>query len=172
MGFGCPPFPSIDTPTTFELGRGLVASCGFYAAPVLSRKLLDRGGEALVLHGGLQHLGSPFVSFAQKVETLQASALRQGQKLQEESKEFLVAGSLCLGHDILHPRLKLPANIQRGDWVIFPQAGAYGLSAGVPFFIGQDLPREVIFENGSFKDSTLKDFRLYQECFDLPEGIS
>jgi len=164
-----PEFPISNLPTTFELGRGLVASCGSYAAPVLSRKQLDRGGEALVIHGGLQHLGSPFVTFAQKVHELKAQVIRQGQLVDSESTEFLVAGSLCLGHDILHPRLKLPKTIQRGDWIVFPQAGAYGLTAGVPFFIGQDLPSEVIFENGRFLASTLKDFKLYQECFDLSE---
>ncbi len=160
-----PSEPASNLPTTFELGRGLVASCGYYAAPVLSRKLLDRGGEAVIIHGGLQHLGSPFVTFAQKVQELKAQVIRQGRLLSEEPGEFLVAGSLCLGHDILHPRLKLPRNIQRGDWIVFPQAGAYGLTAGVPFFIGQDLPSEVIFENGRFTESTLTDFKLYQDSF-------
>lgn len=152
---------------TFELGRGVVADCGVYAAPVLARKSLDRGGESLILHGGLQHLGSPFVTFAQKLSALQPLVIRDGEVLQAEAQEFLVAGSLCLGHDILHPRMRLPENIRRGDWVVFPRAGAYGLTAGVPFFIGQDLPKEVVFEHGRFEDQTLKKFKLYHESFGI-----
>lgn len=157
----------IQQDLTVEVGRGLVASSGFYAVPILACKSLDRGGQALIVHGGLQHLGSPFVSFAQKVQDLHATVLRKGQVVSaEETQEYLVAGSLCLGHDILHPRLKLPAGLERGDWILFPQAGAYGLSAGVPFFIGQDLPREIVFENGQWRDETVQGFKLYQECFD------
>lgn len=167
---------SVAAPMTFEVGRGVVADCGSYAVPVLSRKLLDRGGEALIVHGGLQHLGSPFVSFAQKVDQIQVRVIRDGEwlnKTPEDSasqatSEFLIAGSLCLGHDILHPRLRLPKDVRRGDWLLFPRAGAYGLSAGVPFFIGQDLPKEVIFEDGKFEDVTLQDFKLYQESFERP----
>ena len=159
--------PKTELPATFEIGRAIVAECGFYAAQVLSRKLLDRGGEALIVNGGLQHLGSPFVSLGQKQPDSPVRVIRSGSWLKEECTEFLVAGSLCLGHDILRPRLDLPKNIQAGDWIVFPRAGAYGLSAGVTFFIGQDLPREFIFENNKFEDQTLKDFRLYHECFRL-----
>lgn len=161
------PHPGVELSTTFEVGRALVAACGFYSVQVLSRKLLDRGGEALIVNGGLQHLGSPFVSLSQKMPEPQVKVIRKGFWLREETAEFLVAGSLCLGHDILRPRLGLPKNIQPGDWIVFPRAGAYGLSAGVTFFIGQDLPREFIFENKKFEDQTLKDFRLYHECFKL-----
>lgn len=159
--------PKTKLPATFEIGRALVAECGFYSVQILSRKQLDRGGEALIVNGGLQHLGSPFVSLAQKQPDPPVKVIRRGSWLTEESAEFLVAGSLCLGHDILRPRLSLPKNIQAGDWIVFPRAGAYGLSAGVTFFIGQELPREFIFENNKFEDQTLKDFRLYHECFKL-----
>jgi diaminopimelate decarboxylase len=174
-----------DLTVTFEVGRGLVAGCGYYAVPVLSRKALEKGGEALIVHGGLQHLGSPFVTLAQKVQNLQVRVVRDGvwlnsgfehdqdpaQENSAQSDEFLVAGSLCLGHDILHPRLRLPKTVRRGDWLVFPQAGAYGLSAGVPFFIGQDLPREFIVRDGVVTDQTMKDFRLYHECFKLEVGV-
>jgi diaminopimelate decarboxylase len=158
-------------PVSYEIGRGIVADCGFYAVPVLARKRLDRGGEVLIVHGGLQHLGSPFVSFGQKVSDMRARVVRDGKYLyagathKSDEQEFLIAGSLCLAHDILHPRLELPRSVNRGDWIIFPRAGAYGLSAGVPFFIGQDLPKEVIFDGATFADATLSTFRLYHESF-------
>ncbi|MCM2282615.1 MAG: hypothetical protein NDI61_12300, partial [Bdellovibrionaceae bacterium] len=152
-------------PCDFEVGRGLLAAAGYYATPVLARKATNFGDETVIVNGGLQHLGSPFVTATQKLTDIQAICVRAGQPVQEETKTFAIYGSLCLGHDVLHPRLPLPRSLRRGDWIVFPLAGAYGLTGGVPHFIGQDLPTEWIYENGRLRDVTAHDFRLYHDSF-------
>ena len=60
-----------------------------------------------------------------------------------ESKESAsLYGSLCVSHDCLNPRMPMPKDLKRGDWLIFPDCGAYGVTASAPFFIGQSLPNE------------------------------
>lgn len=152
-------------PIELEVGRGIISAAGCYAAQILARKKADRGADTLIINGGLQHLGGPFITATQNIANFKALALRNGDLLSGGSSEFVVAGSLCLSHDILHPRLVLPDTIKRGDWIIFPNSGAYGLTAGVPFFIGQDLPREFLYEQGQVKDITRPHFQLYQNSF-------
>lgn len=154
-----------DYPVELEVGRGIVAQSGFYVAQVMSRKLNERGSEVLIINGGLQHLGGPYLTAMQKMDELKVEVLRDSATLNGSHKEFTIAGSLCLGHDILHPRLMLPESISRGDWIVFPQSGGYGLTAGVPYFIGQDLPREFIIENNQIQDITVNHFKLYQDSF-------
>lgn len=154
-------------PIELEVGRGIMSAAGCYVAQVLSRKKSDRGSDTLIINGGLQHLGGPFITATQNISNFTALALRDGHGLTSETSEFIVAGSLCLSHDILHPRLLLPDTIKRGDWIVFPNSGAYGLTAGVPFFIGQDLPFEFLYEDGQMKDITRAHFQLYQNSFEI-----
>ncbi len=160
-----PPF-RLPGPCEFEIGRGLVGEAGMYATPVLARKSTDAGDDVVIVNGGLQHLGSPFVTAAQKLGDVRAWLFRGGERVRESGeKTFVVTGSLCLGHDILHPRLSLPESVRRDDWLVFPCAGAYGPTAGVPHFIGQDPAREFLAEGDRTEDVTVQDFRLYHECF-------
>jgi len=160
-----PPF-RLPRPCELEIGRGLVGDAGMYATPVLARKSTDAGDDVVIVNGGLQHLGGPFVTAAQKLGDVQAWLFRDGARVRGHgTKTFVVTGSLCLGHDILHPRLSLPESVRRDDWLVFPCAGAYGPTAGVPHFIGQDPAREFLVEGGRIEDATVQDFRLYHECF-------
>ncbi|MBK7889367.1 MAG: hypothetical protein IPJ84_00500 [Bdellovibrionales bacterium] len=153
----------LDRPIDFEVGRAMVANAGLYAAQVLSVKNTGRGLRQVIVNGGLQHLGSPFVSLNSPQGTSGVMAFRNGQPLEAQGiHEFVVAGSLCLGHDILHPRVAVSSRLRRGDWLVFPKAGAYGVTAGVPYFIGQDLPREFVLQNGKLIETTHKNFKLYQ----------
>lgn len=155
----------IKNPVVFEIGRGLVSSCGYYLSKVLARKKMDRGGEALIIHGGLQHLGSPLTNLKSAQTDMVVDSFHNHQLNLKEKKEFIIYGSLCLGQDILHPRAQVASDVQAGDWLLFPNTGAYGLTAGVPSFIGQDLPKEYIFQNQKFIDKTMDSFKLYHEGF-------
>ena len=137
----------------FEVGRGLVGSAGVYGAQVLSVKKWDNGRTSVVVNGGVQHVGSslrPLYSRKTSEELPEFFSLRQDSNsrlvLNSESTtmEGAVFGSLCLGHDVLLAKARLPQGLKRGDWLIFFNAGAYGVTAGVPRFIHQDLPREFL----------------------------
>jgi diaminopimelate decarboxylase len=155
-----------------ELGRSLVATCGTYAAPVLAVKTAESGARFVIIDGGLQHLGSPFFSLGRSLEDLKVEVVRDGKKLPinpADSQEILLSGSLCLWHDVLHPRLRVPRDLRRGDFLLFPDCGAYGLTAGVPHFIGESLPAEWLWDpdSGTLKEVTVQSFRSYHECFDF-----
>lgn len=149
-----------------ESGRALCASAGYYSAQVLSVKPAYQQKKIITVDGGLQHLGSPWVSFKQgplPIEPLYFNM--NGEPIIEEGTEGLVYGSLCLWHDCLHPRITFPKNLKRDDWILVPFMGAYGLTAGVPLFIGEKLPKEFYNENGKLLDVTHSQFHTYLEGF-------
>jgi diaminopimelate decarboxylase len=149
-----------------ESGRALCASAGYYSAQVLSVKPAYQQKRIVTIDGGLQHLGSPWVSFKQGpllMEPLYFNA--KGEQIVESGTEGLVYGSLCLWHDCLHPRITFPKNLKRDDWILVPFMGAYGLTAGVPLFIGEKLPKEFYNENGKLFDVTHSQFHTYLEGF-------
>ena len=43
---------------------------------------------------------------------------------------------------------ELPADVDYGDWLVFSQAGAYGFTEGMPFFLCHNLPAEVVSYKG------------------------
>jgi diaminopimelate decarboxylase len=153
----------------FEIGRKLVSSCGFYGAPVLAVKPTDDGNQFVIINGGLQHLGSPLVESHKAMNTLKPRVLCDGKSIEQSSdiQESRLAGSLCLWHDILHPRIEVPRSLRRGDILLFSNCGAYGLTAGIAQFIGQDLPQEfVIDETGNVFRSSLEALS-YHRSFSL-----
>jgi diaminopimelate decarboxylase len=162
----CPKTIQTNRRMSFEIGRTLVGPIGLYAAPVLAHKTTDAGRDILILEGGLQHLGSPFQSFRDKNMELKTWVIRDGKILKAPStKSVSVYGSLCLWHDCLMPHLNVPSSVQRGDWLVFSDAGAYGLTAGVPYFIGQTLPREFGFTiDGKIFDFTNSKFKSYLDA--------
>lgn len=128
-----------------ELGRYLVGECGYYLTQVIDRKTV-RGKEILVTDGGINHLArpaltdQPFPCFplgANDEQDLQASASTQ---------EFTVHGPLCTALDRLGT-FELPSNLTMGDWIVFSQAGAYGMTEAMPYFLCHNLPAEVILKN-------------------------
>ena len=57
--------------------------------------------------------------------------------------------TICTALDKLS-EVKLPGDISPGDWIAFHQAGAYGFTEAMPFFLCHDLPAESIYYNGNF----------------------
>lgn len=174
VGPGLPSSFSEESPLTvrtgtlalsLELGRALVGPAGFYGAPVLSHKTVDSGRHLILMEGGLQHLGSPLQSYRDQNRSLQLWVLRDGQILKESFElTASIYGSLCLWHDCLVPNMKVPSSLRRGDWLLFSEAGAYGLTAGVPYFIGQSLPTEWGADaDGHITDFTNHQFKTYLE---------
>lgn len=163
---------------SFEIGRALVGPAGSYVAQVLSVKEWENGRRTVIINGGLQHLGGsirPIFLDSQndcgddrQNDELHLSALRSNGKNVEllnarpgqRTMRVTVFGSLCLGHDVVLAKVHVPTTLKRGDWLVFSNAGAYGLSAGVPRFISQDLPREFLSKGEEIEDVTHAHFQL------------
>ncbi len=159
-------------PITFEAGRAIMSDAGYYGAQVLSVKPFHN--PTVILNGGVHHLGSPVLSIFTGNSSANYFFIRDRRVLKSENnKNYTIYGSLCLSHDCIHPRVEGPKDLQRGDWIVFPECGSYGLTAAVPYFIGQDLPEEYLVEldpcgdNPKIKDVTPQLFRSYHECFNL-----
>lgn len=158
-----------------EAGRALCSSAGFYGAKVLSVKRGNQGQKIITIDGGLQHLGSPWISLAKGPLELHTYFFdAEGKALKGPQETGLIYGSLCLWHDCLHPRLQVPQSLKRGDWIFVPHMGAYGLTAGVPLFIGEKLPKEFYYgsesglgddESTKLQDVTHRRFLTYHEGF-------
>ncbi len=160
----------VKHPICLEIGRALIGPIGYYGVPVLSVKQTDTGADLVIIDGGLQHLGSPLVTMGQSLNSTKSFMVRNGQVIEAtENKEVLLGGSLCLWHDILHPRLSVPKDIQAGDYLVFENMGSYGLTAGVPHFIGERLAEEWCVDTISPQGRriTAAKFKSYHESFDF-----
>ena len=62
-------------------------------------------------------------------------------------RKYTIHGPLCTALDKLGT-FSLPEDAAPGDWIVFSAAGAYGLTESMPFFLGHDLPAEVISYKG------------------------
>lgn len=122
-----------------ELGRYAVGPYGTYMTQVIDRKKV-RGVELLVLDGGINHIARPAL-------TDQAFPCELYRESDATPSTYQVHGPLCTALDKLGT-FELPNDIQPGDWLSFHQAGAYGFTEAMPFFLCHNLPAEVIIYDG------------------------
>ncbi|WP_417335121.1 PLP-dependent decarboxylase [Halobacteriovorax marinus] len=122
-----------------ELGRYCTGPYGHYLSQVIDKKVV-RGRDILVLDGGINHIARPAL-------TDQAFPCEMFRESDAKTKEFTVHGPLCTALDKLGT-FQLPEDIDEGDWLVFSQAGAYGFTEAMPFFLCHNLPAEVILYNG------------------------
>lgn len=122
-----------------ELGRYCTGPYGHYLTQVIDRKTV-RGKELLVLDGGINHIARPAL-------TDQSFPCELFRESEENNSTFTVHGPLCTALDKLGT-FELPNDTKEGDWLVFSQAGAYGFTEAMPFFLCHNLPAEVVLYNG------------------------
>lgn len=125
-----------------EMGRYLTGPFGVYLTSVIDRKQ-TYGRDLLVLEGGVNHLARP----ALVNEAFPAGLLRNSSA---PIKPFALHGPLCTSLDFLGDHM-LPSDVTIGDTIIFKQAGAYGFTESMPFFLCHTLPGEAVIENGEIR---------------------
>jgi diaminopimelate decarboxylase len=118
-----------------ELGRYAAGPYGYYANKVIDRKAV-RGQELLIMEGGINHLARPAL-------TGQSFPCELFRKSEAPHRRYSVHGPLCTAMDKLGV-FDLPGDIAPGDWLVFSQTGAYGLTESMPFFLCHSLPGEAI----------------------------
>lgn len=125
-----------------EIGRYAVAGCGMYFTQVIDRKKV-RGRELLIADGGINHIARPALTD----ESFPCEVFRESNA---SSHEFHVHGPLCTAIDKLGV-FELPQDTGPGDWLVFHQAGAYGFTEAMPFFLCHNLPGEVTLSEGKLE---------------------
>jgi diaminopimelate decarboxylase len=125
-----------------EPGRFLVGPAGAYVARVVDRKQID-GQEVAILDGGIHHLLRPaLVGQEHRVRRLTARP--------SASSRFVpvtLAGPLCSGLDVIATEAMLQPP-EPGDLVAVLDAGAYGFTESMPFFLSHPIPAEVAVRDG------------------------
>ncbi len=123
-----------------ELGRYISGECGHYLTKVVDKKT-SRGQDILVCDGGINHIAR--VALVKQVFPATLFESKDAAK----TKKFNVHGSLCTALDFLG-EFEFSQDVAVGDWLVFHQAGAYGFTESMPFFLCHSLPGEVIYYNG------------------------
>jgi len=147
-----------------ESGRGLIQSAGWYGTRILSFKKTSPSKSAII-DGGLQHMAAHFQSPRYKAEGVEIKFFRQGQELTDRSDLVSVLGSLSLWHDTMIENISAPAGLQRGDWIVASQMGAYGFAAASNQFLGPSRLQEWLVQGDqSLKEISANQLTAYQEA--------
>lgn len=122
-----------------EPGRWLVGPAGVYLCSAVRTK--ERGGHHVAItDGGIHHLLRPrLVGQDQRIVAAGVTAARPSEAVVD------VVGPLCTGLDILAAGVPLPLP-RAGDIYAVLDAGAYGYSEAMPFFLSHPVPAEVLVD--------------------------
>jgi diaminopimelate decarboxylase len=125
----------------FEPGRWLTGPAGAYLCRVIRTK--ERGGTSIaVTDGGIHHLLRPrLVGQDHRVRPIGAAAARPVGATVD------VVGPLCTGIDYLASDIAAPRP-HAGDVYAVLDAGAYGFSESMPFFLSHPIPAEIMLSAG------------------------
>lgn len=122
-----------------EPGRWLVGPAGVYLTGVVDVKESDDGPIATV-DGGVHHLLRPaLVGQPHRIRSLAGDGGRP-------RRHVLVGGPLCTSLDVLG-RVVLPEP-RVGDLLAVLDAGAYGFTESMPYFLSHPVPAEVAIQHG------------------------
>ena len=126
---------------TFEMGRYLTASCGYYMTKIMDQKRNDAVNVCIV-DGGINHVNYYGQNMAMKTPIL--SYFPQHPLEQEKEEEWTVYGSLCTVADILLKKLSL-CDARVGDYLVFHNIGAYSVTEGIYLFLSRRMPKIYLY---------------------------
>lgn len=128
-----------------EPGRWLVGPAGAYLTRVVRTKVRE-GRLIAIMDGGIHHLARPvLVGEPHRVVAVGAAAALGGEAAGGRTLPVDVVGPLCTGLDVLAIGTDLPA-LQHGDVLAILDAGAYGFSESMPFFLSHPIPAEIAID--------------------------
>lgn len=130
----------------FESGRYLVGDCGRLAATVQDIKR-SRDQTFVVLDTGINHLGG--MTGLGRL----ARAAATPETMTGPTETGTLVGPLCTPADVLGRGVEIP-RLTPGDHVIFPNVGAYGLTASLVAFLGRAAPTEVVLQGPKVLSAT------------------
>jgi diaminopimelate decarboxylase len=125
----------------FEPGRFISAFCGYYAIEVLDRKT-SHGKHFLVCRGGTHQFRLPV---AQGHDHPVIHLPRHRVTPSAPQQEWTVVGQLCTPKDVLSRDCPL-TDVEIGDMLVLPLAGAYGYNISHADFLCHPRPPQVFVQ--------------------------
>jgi diaminopimelate decarboxylase len=129
-----------DAELWFESGRYLVASCGTLLSTVLDVKVSNGGKTHIILDTGMIHLGG--MAGLGRIHRAVASIEPLAETHGGTHRSADVMGPTDYALDYVSREASVRA-LKPGDAVAIPNVGAYGLTASLVAFAGQQPPVEV-----------------------------
>ena len=121
-----------------ELGRSLVAGCGYYLTRICDLKE-NCGQNYAIVEGGIHQI----VYYGQSMAMRHPPVRFLSPHLPGQVREWNIFGSLCTTNDVLVKRLPLEG-LRLGDVLVFEKAGAYSVTEGIALFLSRELPAVVL----------------------------
>ena len=129
-----------------ELGRFLVAESGIFIMKIVDIKE-SRGQKITITDGGVHNLLRPAIYGQHPIIAIKAPAIGE--------ERYEIGGPLCTPMDFLAKDAKLP-ELHIGDNLAVLNAGAYGFSEGMTFFLMHPIAAEVSVERGTIVKARAK----------------
>lgn len=124
----------------YEPGRFLSGQCGIYLTKVLYTKK-SSGKNIAVVDGGIHHMLRPaLIGQGHLIKNL--TGIYENRTTKEE---YLVAGPLCTSLDELSKN-ELLHQVKQGDFLAVLNAGAYGFTESMPYFLTQSPAIELFVD--------------------------
>ncbi|MBK7889369.1 MAG: alanine racemase [Bdellovibrionales bacterium] len=120
---------------SIECGRAVSQPSGYYFTRVLAVKKTDNHVR-VIIDGGLQHMAGHLRSPSYGQTGIETYFFRSAQRLEVSEQCADIQGSLSIWYDKLLENVKVPASLERGDWIVIGHCGAYGYTAACNQFIG------------------------------------
>ena len=142
-------FPD-DIRLVLEMGRFLVADCGWYLTKVVYWKR-NEGQNYCLVDGGIHHVN--YYGQVMGVRKPPVSHLRKQDggflevKSEDGSEKWHLCGSLCTVADVLVRNLEI-TEPQQEDYFLFGKIGAYSVTEGIYLFLSRDLPKVFFWQDG------------------------
>lgn len=128
-------FEILEFPRTTKLiaepGRFLAAGAYTLAACVIGHRSAEDGTQMIYLTDGV-YGNLNCIIFDHQSPTVHP-LYANGDPRERASTEISVWGPTCDGIDFIHNKVHIPHALEIGDWVYFPNVGAYTLSASSSF---------------------------------------
>ena len=162
----------VNVKTSFESGRYLLANCGYYITKVLYvKKARDR--TYVICDGGFNNvlLASFFTREIRgnfNIKLIKNSF----HSISDNAFEYYISGPLCSPTDLVGIKVSLPF-VEKDDYILISNVGAYGLTYSPINFISHPIPAEILINKGEIhiarKRSSVND--LFNSQFEIPAGF-
>jgi diaminopimelate decarboxylase len=137
-----------DVRIAFESGRYLVATCGKLISTVQYVKE-SKNKRFIILDSGINHLSG--VSATGRIPRTHIEY--SGQESTGLPLPSIITGPLCTPIDTLSRNSNMPI-LGKGDQLVVPNVGAYGLTASLFGFLSRRMPVEIIHQGDLILDVT------------------